>query len=423
LSPTVLSHSLAARWPARVLVLLALSAAIMSICMGLRQSLGLFMRPMTLDLGITASAFSFSLAIQNIVWGASQPLVGMLADRYGARPVLVLSALLYAAGLAVMTELGGTLGLDIGGLFTGIAIAGAGFGVLMAVVSRAVPASQRSQAVGAVAAAGSLGTLCLAPIGQQLISGFGWRAALLVFALIALSMAVLALFLREHEAADAVSDAAAESEQTLGQALRAAATHGGYLAMTAAFFACGFQLVFITTHLPSFLALCGLPVSVGATALGLIGLCNTFGTYGVGLLGARYSQKRLLALVYLLRTLAIIVYIALPITATSTLVFGAAMGLLWLSVAPLVSGIIGRMFGLKHFSTLYGFVFFSHQLGSFCGALLGGFSFDLTGSYSLAWLSLVVIGLLAFALQWPMDDRPPAERRRELEAAGEAALA
>jgi predicted MFS family arabinose efflux permease len=165
-----------------------------------------------------------------------------------------------------------------------------------------------------------------------------------------------------------------------------------------------------------------LPVSVGASALGLIGLCNTFGTFGVGLLGARYSQKRLLALVYLLRTLAIIIYIALPITSASTLAFGAAMGLLWLSVAPLVSGIIGKMFGLKHFSTLYGLVFFSHQLGSFCGALLGGIAFDLTGSYTLGWLSLIAIGLLAFALQWPMDDRPPSARRRN-DAASEAALA
>jgi predicted MFS family arabinose efflux permease len=423
LSLTALSPSAPARWPARTLVLLALSAAILSLCMGLRQSLGLFMRPMTIDLGITASAFSFALALQNIVWGASQPLVGMLADRYGARPVLILSALLYAAGLVIMTQFGGTLGLDIGGLLSGIAIAGAGFGVLMAVVSRAVPASQRSQAVGAVAAAGSLGTLGLAPLGQQMINGFGWRAALLVFAAIALSMALLAIFLRERDVVEDAAPAAAESEQTLGEALRAAATHPGYLAMTAAFFACGFQLVFITTHLPSYLALCGLPVSVGASALGLIGLCNTFGTYGAGLLGARYSQKRLLALVYLLRTLAIIAYIAVPITAASTLVFGAAMGLLWLSVAPLVSGIIGRMFGLKHFSMLYGLVFFSHQLGSFCGALLGGMTFDLTGSYTLGWLSLIVIGLLAFALQWPMDDRPPSARRRRDEPAAEAALA
>jgi predicted MFS family arabinose efflux permease len=412
-SVTALSAAVPARWPARTLILLGLSAAILSLCMGMRQSLGLFMRPMTIDLGITVSTFSFALALQNIVWGASQPLVGMLADRYGARPVLILSSLFYSAGLAMMAAFGGTLSLDISGLFIGVAVAGTGFGVLMAVVSRAVPAAQRSQAVGAVAAAGSLGTLALAPLGQHMIGGFGWRVALLLFAAVALSMALFAVFLREHDGIDEAAPGVPESNETVGQALRAAATHPGYLAMTAAFFACGFQLVFITTHLPSFLALCALPASTGGSALALIGVCNTVGTYGVGLLGARYSQKRLLALVYLFRTLAIIVYVALPITIASTMVFSAVMGLLWLSVIPLVSGIIGKMFGLKHFSTLYGFVFFSHQLGSFFGALLGGFAFDLTGSYTMAWLSLIVIGLLAFALQWPMDDRPPTERRRD----------
>jgi predicted MFS family arabinose efflux permease len=203
--------------------------------------------------------------------------------------------------------------------------------------------------------------------------------------------------------------------------LHAAMRHPGYLAMTAAFFACGFQLVFITTHLPSYLAFCGLPPSVGASALALIGLCNTIGTYTVGLLGARYSQKRLLALVYLIRTMAIGAYLAVPVSPGSTLAFAAIMGFLWLSVAPLVSGLIGRMFGLKHFSTLYGIVFFSHQLGSFCGAMLGGVVFDLTGSYGVAWIALIAVGVLAASLQWPMDDRPPAARRPTLATAARPA--
>jgi MFS family permease len=191
--------------------------------------------------------------------------------------------------------------------------------------------------------------------------------------------------------------------------------------MTAAFFACGFQLMFITTHLPSYLAICGLPASLSASAIGLIGFFNAIGTYLVGLLGARYSQKRLLALVYLLRTLFIIAFLALPISPLSLMIFAAAMGFLWLSVAPLVSGLVGRVFGLKHFGTLYGFVFLSHQVGSFCGVLLGGVTFDWTGSYDIAWGGLIAIGLLAFMLQWPMDDRTPAERRRPVSRVAAAA--
>jgi len=234
----------------------------------------------------------------------------------------------------------------------------------------------------------------------------GWRSAMLAFALIAASMAVLSLWISAADA-PAAAGAAEEDERSLGEVLRQAFRHPGYLAMTAAFFACGFQLLFITTHLPSYLALCGLPPTVGASALGVIGICNAIGTYAAGQLGARYSQKHLLALIYLLRTVAIIAYVTLPVSTGSTLVFAAAMGLLWLGVAPLVSGLIGGIFGMKHFNTLYGIVFFSHQVGSFCGALLGGIAFDLTGSYTLGWSALVAIGLIAFLLQWRMDARVP----------------
>ncbi len=402
-------------------MLLLVSAAILTLCMGLRQGLGLFLRPVTADLGISVSAFSFALALQSMVWGASQPFIGMLADRYGTRPVLIGTALVYAGGLLVMSMAGSAAALDLGGgLLIGIGIAGTGFGVLVGVVARAVPPHRQSQAVGTVAALGSLGTFFLPPIGQALMDAHGWRMALAVYAGIAACMALLALA-SMPPAAGGKTPSAADDTHSLGDVLRAAVQHPGYIAMTAAFFACGFQLVFITTHLPSYLAFCGLPPSVGASALAVIGLCNTVGTYIVGLLGARYSQKRLLALVYMIRTLSIAVYLAVPVTPGSTLAFAAAMGLLWLSVAPLVSGLIGRMFGLKHFSTLYGIVFFSHQLGSFCGAMLGGVVFDLTGSYGIAWLALIVIGFLAASLQWPMDDRPPAVRRPKLGPAAASA--
>jgi len=392
-----------------MLVLLLLSGLIISLCMGLRQSLGLFMRPMTLDLGISAATFGFSIALQNIVWGVSQPFVGALADRYGPRPVLVVTALLYAAGLLLMAVSKGMFGLEVAGFLMGIGTAGTGFGVLIGVVTRATPPEKRSQTVGAVAAAGSLGTMALAPLGQTLIDGFGWQAALVAFAAIAASMALLSLPIRDQAAAAGAQDRVAPAG--LGEAMREAMGHRGYLYMTLAFFACGFQLVFITTHLPAYLQLCGVAPGVGASALALIGLFNTVGTYMFGLLGARYSQKHLLALIYLLRTLFIVIFLLMPITAASTLVFAAAMGFLWLGVAPLVTGIIARVFGVTHFNTLYGVVFLSHQVGSFLGAWMGGLVFDWTGNYNFGWGALIVIGLTAFTLQWLMDDRPPPVRQ------------
>jgi predicted MFS family arabinose efflux permease len=398
-----------------MLVLIVLSGLIISLCMGLRQSLGLFMRPMTLDLGISAATFGFSIALQNIVWGVSQPFVGALADRYGPRPVLIVTALLYAAGLLLMVVSKSVPGgLELAGFLIGIGTAGAGFGVLIGTISRATPPEKRSQTVGLVAAAGSLGTLLIAPLGQRLIDGFGWQVAMVGFAIIAGSMALLSLPIREQPVAGGNS---ARANQRLGEALREATGHRGYLFMTLAFFACGFQLVFITTHLPAYLQICGVAPGVAASALGLIGLFNAVGTYLFGLLGARYSQKHLLALIYLLRTLFIVIFLLVPISAASTLVFAAAMGFLWLGVAPLVTGIIARVFGLTHFNTLYGVVFLSHQVGSFCGAWMGGLVFDRTGSYDFSWGALIVIGIAAFTLQWLMDERPPRERKPARQAA------
>ena len=391
-----------------MIVLLVLSGLIISICMGLRQSLGLFMRPMTSDLGISAAAFGFTIALQNIVWGVSQPFVGAIADRYGARPVLIGTALMYAGGLLLLV-FAKTIpgGLEIAGTLAGIGTAGCGFGVLIGTVSRATPPEKRSQTVGLVAAAGSLGTMVLAPFGQGLINGFGWKTAMVAFAAIAASMAVFSLAIREQPIAQ---NNPSGDKQNLGAAVREALSHRGYLYMTIAFFACGFQLVFIATYLPAYLEYCGVAPGVGASALALIGLFNTIGTYSFGLLGARYSQKHLLAMIYLLRTLFIVVFLLLPVTATSTLIFASAMGFLWLGVAPLVTGIVGRVFGLTHFNTLYGIVFFSHQLGSFFGAWMGGVLYDRTGNYNFAWGALIAIGLTAFTLQWLMDERPPRER-------------
>jgi predicted MFS family arabinose efflux permease len=391
-----------------MLLLMILSGVIISICIGLRQSLGIFMRPMTVDLGISAATFGFAIALQNIVWGVSQPFVGAVADRYGARPVLIATSIVYAAGLALMVFAKTLPGaLELAGFLAGIGTAGTGFGVLIGTISRATPPERRTQTVGIVAAAGSLGTMVLAPLGQWVIDGFGWKTAMLVFAAVALLMVVLSLPIREPSHGPLLE----RTKQKLGDAFREAIGHRGYLFMTAAFFACGFQLVFITTHLSAYLQICGVAPGVAASALALIGLFNAIGTYLFGLLGARYSQKHLLALIYLLRTLIIVVFLAAPISEASTLIFAAAMGFLWLGVAPLITGIIGRVFGLTHFNMLYGVVFLSHQLGSFFGAWMGGLVLDRFGNYNVAWGALIVIGLTAFTLQWLMDEQPPRERK------------
>src|SRR5438034_922982 len=252
-----------------MLLLILLSGLIISLCMGLRQSLGLFMRPMTLDLGISAATFGFSIALQNIVWGVSQPFVGALADRYGPRPVLIVTALMYAAGLLLMLAATAFPGaLEIAGFLIGVGTAGAGFGVLIGTISRATPPEKRSQTVGLVAAAGSLGTMVIAPLGQWLINSYGWQVAMVGFAAIAGSMALLSLPIREQ----APAGLSPATKQKLGDAVREAMAHRGYLFMTLAFFACGFQLVFLTTHLPAYLQLCGVAPGVAASALRLIGL-------------------------------------------------------------------------------------------------------------------------------------------------------
>jgi predicted MFS family arabinose efflux permease len=313
-------------------------------------------------------------------------------------------ALVYACGLLMMVFSKSALVFHAAGFLLGVGVAGTGMGVLLGVVARATPPEKRSQRIGLVAATGSLGTVALAPIGQALVEDFGWRGGLAAFAAIAGSMALFALLIRDQAPArDAQAPAV---PQRLGEALREAGRHRGFMQMTVAFFACGFQLIFIATHLPQYLALCGIAPAVGAQALALIGLCNTVGTYIFGHLGARYSQKRLLALIYGLRTVFIAVFLLVPVSATSTLVFAAAMGFLWLGVTPLITGVVSRVFGFQHFNALFGTVFLSHQVGSFAGAWMGGLVFSTTGSYAYAWAALLVIGAIAFTLQWTMDDRP-----------------
>ena len=382
--------------------MMIVAGAVLSICMGLRQSFGLFLQPIRADLGVSASMFGFALALQNLVWGLAQPIIGMAGDRYGPRPVLIGCAITYALGLLLMSWAGPVFGLNLGaGVLVGVGIAGCGFGVVLGAVSRSVPPEKRVQAVGVVSAAGSLATLVIAPLGQSVIDRAGWQAAALVFAALALAIGGISIFIGGSPAPARDVAGPSSTKVAIGRAM----LHPGFLAMTLAFFACGFQLQFITVHLPTYLGICGISNEVGALALGVIGIANAIGSYVTGRLGARHSPKQLLALIYLLRTVAIIGFVASPVTAYSTLAFAAVMGLLWLGVVPLVSGLISKLFGLQHFNTLFGIVFLSHQIGGFAGAWLGGLSYDLTNSYMTAWISIAVVGFVACLLQWSMDDR------------------
>ncbi|MEX0828284.1 MAG: MFS transporter [Haliea sp.] len=382
-------------------ILVCVAAGIaLSISMGVRQSLGLFLSPMTNNISVTVGSFGMAMAVQNLSWGITQPVIGLLADRFGSQIVLFCVGPIYALGLLLMAY-GEAAGLLFGGgVLIGLAVSGSAFGVVLGAVSRAAPEESRALVVSIVSAAGSIGTLLLAPLGQHLIDAYGWQIALVAFAMIAGAISLMGLGLSGE------SNLTQDEKPEPFTAIRLALAHKGYVAMTIAFFACGFQLIFISTHLPGYIEICGLPPTVGATALALIGIFNAIGTLVIGIMGARYGNGLMLGLVYLLRTSAIAIYILTPVSIETTLIFASVMGLLWLSVAPLVSALITSMFGVANFGTLFGVMFLSHQVGSFFGAWLGGLSFDLTGNYLAAWWGLIAVGLLAFLLQISADEEP-----------------
>ncbi|MEM1047492.1 MAG: MFS transporter [Pseudomonadota bacterium] len=391
------------QWTPALLVVLVAASAILTIAMGIRQSLGLFVDPLVSGTGLSVATIGLAMAVQNLVWGIGQPVMGALADRYGGRMVVLVSAACFAVGL-VMIRSASLFGLFVGGgLLIGLAVAGTSHGVLVGILSRLAQPGVRAIAISILAAAGSLGTFAIAPATQAFIDRIDWTATFLLLALLAASMGILGLFLRiGSNGAPGVRAERPDARKAVREALR----HPGYVAMTLAFFACGFQLIFIATHLPNYIDLCGLAPSVGANALALIGLCNAVGTLVVGRLGERFGNRPVLALIYVFRTLAIAVYILTPVSIESTLLFAAAMGFLWLSVIPPVSGLLNAMFGPTNFGALFGVMFLSHQIGAFLGAWLGGLTFDLSGDYWIAWISLIIVGALAAAIQWTMDDRP-----------------
>jgi predicted MFS family arabinose efflux permease len=381
------------------------AATMLTLAMGMRQSMGLFQPHIVKDLGITAADFSFAIALQNIVWGLTQPFIGMLVDKHGARPIAVSGALVYSAGLIATLVAPNVLMLTLGiGLFGGLALSCCASNVAMTVTSRTVSPAKRSFALGAVSAAGSLGLMLASPLAQGLISSSGWKSAMLAF--IALAAVMIPAAFAAGTADKILVDKIAGPAQSMGEAIREATSHSGFVAMTIAFFVCGLQLVFITTHLPTYLSICGIDPSVGAQALALIGLFNAFGSLAFGWLGGRYSQRFLLGGIYILRSLIITAYFMTTPTPTSTLIFAAAMGSLWLGVVPLVNGLVIHLFGLRYVATLTGLAFFSHQVGSFIGAWGGGLIYTSLGSYEWAWKGAVIIGILAGMLQMSMNIKP-----------------
>src|SRR5581483_11562233 len=381
------------------------AAIMLSIAMGLRQSLGLFQMPVVQDLGLQAADFAMAIAVQNILWGFTQPVAGAFVDRFGPRRVAITGVVLYIAGLALTARATNAAMITLGsGVLIGVALSCTTSGIAANVAARVIVPHRRSLAFGIVSAAGSIGTFFAAPLGQGVMQWGGWRLALGAF--LVASLAMLPAAFVAGRAGRLPNSTAADKDLTLLGALGEARRHSGYVVMSLAFFVCGLQLVFLTTHLPSYLALCGMDPMLGAQALAVIGLFNVIGSWGFGWLGDRYSKRALLGSIYIMRSLVMAGYFLLPVSPTSTLVFAALMGLTWLGVIPLVNGLVVQMFGIKFLSTLTGIAFLSHQVGSFLGAWGGGAIYDALGSYDRALQAGVIVGLIAGFAQLLAHDRP-----------------
>ncbi len=377
-------------------------AALLAVVLGVRQVLGLYLVPMTIDLDWSRELFGIAMGLQNLVWGASQPFIGGLADRYGSGRVIVGGAICYAVGvLGMASAITPTELLISGGVLIGIGMSGVGMAVVYGAVARMVAPEKRTYAMAIVSTIGALGPFLLPPVTQIVIGGFGWEVSLIATAGVVALMIPLGALIRgkaDHETG--------EASQSWAQALGEARKSRGYLLLVAGFFVCGFHVTFIGTHLPGFVAWCGLAATVGGWALFMIGGGNIIGTYTAGLLSNRFKQKNLLSLIYLARALLIAWMMLMPKTEMTIYIFSGVFGLLWLSTVPLTSGVVAKMFGARHLGMLFGLVFFSHQIGAFLGAWLGGLNFDVTGDYNAVWFTSILLGLLAAALHWPIRDEP-----------------
>ena len=394
--------------PSRAIIV-ALPLVIVAGCLisllsfGPRSIMGLFLAPMTEAHGWSRELFALSIAIQNIIWGIGQPIAGAIADRYGSGRVLAGGGVVYAAGLAVMAWAPDPLWLNVSaGLMIGTGMAAGSFTIVLAALGRRVPPEKRSIVFGIGTAAGSMGQFIFAPFGQSIIQNFGWSQALIILAVVTLAIPVLSIALAGRPGAEGQ----AIREQSFRQALGEAFSHRSYLLLTAGFFVCGFHVAFITAHLPAFIVDRGLDPRIGAWSLALIGLFNVVGSLAAGYIGQTYSKPIFLSLIYFARAVAITLFVLLPTSPVTVLVFAATIGLLWLSTVPPTSGLVAIMFGPKYLGTLMGIVFLSHQIGAFLGVWLGGRLYDTTGSYDVVWWLGVALGIFAGIVHLPIEERP-----------------
>ena len=379
-------------------------AAIVTLSMGIRHGFGLWLQPVTQAQGWTRETFAFAIAIQNLSWGVCGIFAGMLADKLGAFKVLLGGAVLYALGLAGMAlSPTGFLFTLTAGVLIGAAQAGTTYAVIYGIIGRNISADKRSWAMGVAAAAGSFGQFLMVPIEGFLISNVGWQQALLILAGAVLLIMPLALGLRETGFSGGQSP---KRDQSIVQALREAFKYPSFQLLMAGYFVCGFQVVFIGVHMPSYLKDKGLPPEVAGYALALIGLFNVFGTYAAGSLGQRMPKKNILAFIYFARAVVISIFIAAPLSPMSVYIFASIMGLLWLSTVPATNAAVAQIFGVAHLSMLSGFVFFSHQIGSFLGVWLGGVLYDRTGSYDIVWYITIALGIFAGLINLPVRETP-----------------
>ncbi|MEO6014650.1 MAG: MFS transporter [Devosia sp.] len=373
---------------------------IAAITNGIRTSFGLFTLPMTGELGLSREAWGMAMAIQNLVWGMTQPFAGAIADKYGTGRVIVFGLVVYAAGLALMVVSPTAPLLDLtAGILCGVGIATSSFSMVMIAFGRNVPAEKRSLIYGVATAASSFGQFAFAPIGQGFISAFEWQNALLYLAVFLVAAIPLAYALRGK-----TENATGEADLKFMEALSRAWGYGSYRLLVIGFFVCGFHLAFINVHMPAYLVQCGLSPEVGSWSIAIIGLFNIAGSLTAGYLGGRLPKQLMLATIYFSRAVAIALFMIFPVTVTSAYLFSAAMGFLWLSTVPLTAGLVALFFGARYMGMLYGLAFFSHQLGSFVGVWLGGYVYDTTGSYSLVWYLGILLGLGSAAIHLPIRE-------------------
>lgn len=401
---TLPASSSAASWRTPLMVIVA-GCLIAMVGFGIRSIFGLFLEPMTVARGWDRETFALAMAIQNLLWGAGVPLAGALADKYGPSRVLALGAVVYGIGVWGMAEAESSLALHLfGGVLTGLGVAFTAFSIAMAAMARVVGPERRSLVLGLGTAAGSFGQVVFSPLGQAFINAYGWHLALLILAATSLIIIPLALLLPN----DTSAKGEAASDQSIGEALREALAHRGYVLLTIGFFVCGFHVAFITVHFPAYVRDLGLAASVGAAAIALVGLFNIIGSFAAGAAGQRWSKKGGLSTIYFARSIAILALLMAPKTELTIYLFSAVMGILWLSTVPLTTGIVAQVFGVRYMATLFGVVFFSHQLGSFLGIWLGGYLYDTTGSYDGVWWAGVALGVAAAIIHLPINERPLA---------------